>query len=105
LIDCGALTDEDLASLAAVYAGESIPFSKVMAIPNGGLRFGHALTPYATGNSRHPVLIVDDVYTTGRSMNEVLEKVYQQHLQARGVVIFARSAPPDWIIPLFHSRF
>ncbi len=92
-IDADALTDTDLAVLAKQVA-EKLQFSKVIGIPRGGLRFADALRPYETYG---PVLLVDDVLTTGGSMEQAKTGFYDPI----GVVIFARGACPDWIKPIF----
>lgn len=68
-IECDALTPESwdgLAELAKV-TGTLPPFGEVVGVPRGGLPFAEALRPYAT---KGPRLVVDDVWTTGRSMRE-----------------------------------
>lgn len=91
-IECDALSDADIAALAAVIA-RRIKFGSVYGVPRGGLRLAKALEPYATSGPR---LIVDDVLTTGKSMVEVMDSTTD-----RGVVIFARGPCPDWITPIF----
>ncbi len=88
-IECDALTDADIDTLAFVIAGE-IAFSDVVGVPSGGMRLAVALQQYATEG---PVLIVDDVLTTGRSMEETRERFPG----AVGAVLFARGHVPDWI--------
>ena len=91
-IECDALSDADIAELAAIIAMR-FRFGQVVGIPRGGLRLAKALEPYAkTG----PTLIVDDVLTTGRSMEAAREAVSD-----RGVVIFARGPCPSWVTPVF----
>lgn len=88
MIDCNSLTDDDLECLA--YLGRALvgPFGEVMGIPNGGLRFAKAMEKYATFGPR---LIVDDVYTTGDSINTWYGD------GVKFLVIFARRQPPPWI--------
>jgi len=92
-IECDALSDEDIACLAHLIAIK-FSFSSVVGIPRGGLRLAKALESYA---SEGPILIVDDVLTTGNSMNEYKKK----YPGAKGVVIFARSTTARWIYPIF----
>lgn len=95
-IDCDALSDEDLATLAD-WARRSIrPFGSVEGVPTGGLRFAAALAPYVTAGE--PPLIVDDVLTTGGSM-----EVQRAGRHATGLVIFARSDPQPWIKSIFRT--
>ncbi len=97
-INCDSLTDDDLASLARIVAGK-FRFSKVIGIPRGGIRFSRALRPYCKSGAQ--TLIVDDVMTTGQSMEEMRENFSGEFLAPVGVVIFARGPVPDWISPIF----
>lgn len=97
-IDCDALTDSDLATLAAEIARRLGKIGKVHGVPRGGLRIAEAVRPYCTGSIFHPWLIVDDVLTTGRSMEETRKRFSSKTV---GAVIFARRPCPDWIMPLF----
>lgn len=108
-IDCDALTDEDLACLAKQaaeayqYEGSRISFHTVAGVPTGGLRFAAALEPYCLPPGKHVkyTLVVDDVYTTGTSINEFIKT--REDMYIRGLVIFARGKHklPDWIQPIF----
>ena len=69
-----------------------ITFRDVKGIPRGGIPFEKALKKYCTNNINDPLLIADDVYTTGTSMREVYED------GAIGIVVFARNEiQDDWI--------
>lgn len=99
-IDCDALTDADLDTLALHYARRQ-QYGEVHGVPSGGLRFAHALHQY-----RHPmssfILIVDDVLTTGASITELRDEWLEQyHWKIIGLVIFARGPCPAWVTPLF----
>jgi hypoxanthine phosphoribosyltransferase len=91
------LGDEDIETLAKMIAN-SFSFAFVLGIPTGGLRLAHALKQYATPIS-DTILIVDDVLTTGNSMERAFKQFQPQHVM--GVVIFARGKCPDWITPIF----
>lgn len=97
-IDCDALTDADLATLAAEIARRMVRFRDVYGIPRGGVRLGLAFLQYCTGSPLDPLLIVDDVLTTGRSLEEARKRFGPNTI---GAVIFARRPCPDWIMPLF----
>ncbi len=93
-IDCDALTPDDWDCLAAITSGKVRPFGLVEGVPRGGLPFQAALEKYKTEGQ---LLIVDDVYTTGGSMEE-----YRAGRWCQGVVVFARNRiSEDWIIPIF----
>jgi hypoxanthine phosphoribosyltransferase len=98
-IDCNALEDEDLDCLAKVVAAK-FEFSKVVGVPRGGLRFAEFLDPHVRTNG--PILIVDDVLTTGRSMEEMWTKVAKDQYDTIGVVIVARGPHPTWIYPILY---
>ena len=81
----------------------STPFREVVGIPKGGVKLAALLNAYATGNEKDPICIVDDVLTTGSSMEYFLEQ-YQRNrrpLTAIGWVVFARTQTPDWVQALF----
>lgn len=91
-IECDDLTTDDLNTLAQIV-GQRFKFGSVIGVPKGGLRFARALIPYCTTG---PILVVDDVLTTGKSMEE-----YRVTENDVGVVIFARGPCPVWIHPIF----
>lgn len=93
LIDCEALTDEDLEALAHIGHKLVGPFSTVLAIPRGGLRFGKAMEAYR--GEKGPPLIVDDVLTTAKSMYSHYTK------NCKGLVIFSRGLTPRWVKAIF----
>jgi orotate phosphoribosyltransferase len=100
-IDCDYLSGSDIEALAQMIAS-TIWFGDVVGIPMGGDRLAAALKKYARGGQR-PMLLVDDVYTTGRSMEVKRSELLARNpsLSIVGVVIFARRLPPEWIHALF----
>lgn len=95
-IDCDALTWEDIETLAGMVAQKlGYVFSAVEGVPQGGLRLAVALQGYCQASG--PLVIVDDVLTTGESMEE-----QRAGRAALGCVIFARGPHvASWIQPLF----
>lgn len=92
-IDCDALADKDIETLAYIVA-RKVSFGSVYGIPRGGERLAKALVAYI---SNGPHLIVDDVLTTGGSMEAA--KTNESDI---GVVIFARGVlVPSWVKPIF----
>ena len=88
-IECDALTKEDWEGLALIAMEKySLAFREVVGIPRGGLQFAKALEPY---RSLGGLLVVDDVLTTGTSMQEYLNK----YENSSGLVAFARGLLPD----------
>ncbi|HXJ66869.1 MAG TPA: hypothetical protein VNN79_24190 [Actinomycetota bacterium] len=105
-IECDALSDDDLATLAKM-AGARIAFQSVIGVPRGGLRFAAALEPYAVPYAPAlPRLIVDDVLTTGTSITNLWRDL-GRGLNVKGLVIFARGPCPFWVEAMFtlNSRF
>ena len=103
-IDCSALSDEDLATIALFIVKHclksGVSFYDVYGIPTGGTRLAEALKPYCEKNG-DTLLIVDDVFTTGRSIEEAILKHRDRNVYC--VVIFARddNKIPFWVKPLF----
>lgn len=91
--------------LAEIVAGK-FAFRSVYGIPSGGEDFARALDKYAEPRSRYPVLIVDDVFTTGRSFEETRLRLGPASLTEEGrrdfigVVVCARGKCPDWVWPI-----
>lgn len=95
-IDCDALTGSDIETLARIVAQKHV-FSEVIGVPRGGLRLAAALEQYRMTTGC--LLIVDDVLTTGTSMEEACAQYSRDDVE--GVVIFARGLCPTWIKPIF----
>ena len=80
----------------------SPPFRKAVGIPRGGVKLGNLLDVHGTGKKEDPICIVDDVLTTGESMNEFKRiKQWREPKKYIGWVVFARTPPPDWVNVLF----
>jgi hypothetical protein len=100
-IECDALTDEDIETFAYLIS-KKYTFRKVVGVPKGGNRIEDALQKYTTNNPEHPLLMVDDVLTTGGSMIRYRDKYNEMgYGNILGVVLFARGECPDWIEPVF----
>lgn len=103
-IECDALTDDDINTVAAIIA-KRVEFDRVIGIPTGGLRLQFALGKYLGLGQK--ILIVDDVLTTGASMEEKRQAIIKDHRgfidvnDIIGWVIFARGETPDWINAVF----
>lgn len=81
-IECDALTDADWDCLAKMIS-ERCQFGSVYGIPRGGVKLQNALEKYVNPDSKTR-LVVDDVYTTGKSMDDVMQN------GDIGFVVFAR---------------
>lgn len=88
IIDCRALNVSDLEALAFIGSRIVAPFSAVVGVPRGGLRFADVMAAYA--QPAGGLLVVDDVLTTGGSMIETMTAFGAQE----GLVIFARGELP-----------
>lgn len=100
-IDCDALSDDEITCIALMLSEVLHPFHSVYGVPRGGTRLANALWPYATADHTGVKLIVDDVLTTGKSMETARSLSIAQTNQIHGAVIFARGPVAEWIVPLF----
>lgn len=82
-VECDSLTDEDWLTLAGLIA-ERVSFGQVEGVPRGGWPLAEALARYREAEEQ-TLLIVDDVLTTGRSMEE-----HRAGREAVGFVVFSR---------------
>ena len=95
-IECDALSTEEwrvLGNLILHY--EKRPFRVAIGIPTGATELGNILNQYATGESQHPVLVVDDVYTTGTSFREFKEANYKDEHIIQWVCFARKPTSPD----------
>lgn len=104
-IDLDCWTDKDWESAAKIIASKFF-FSRVHGVPEGGLKLCKALIPFckrpATAEEpSFPILLVDDVLTTGSSMIEWRKRIAWDSETVLGIVIFSRGPCPNWIWPLF----
>ncbi len=105
-IECDALAQEDYDTIAKIII-KKFEFSEVHGVPRGGIPFALSLGKHLKSESKN-VLIVDDVFTTGTSMNEARNAIENnEEKQIIGIVLFARNPTPSWIYPVFylHSMF
>ena len=88
-IECDAISPEQWDALATMIMDyQKEPFREAVGIPRGGVPLGHALNKYASGNKEDPILVCDDVYTTGTSFREFC--VTKDTIYAIKWVVFAR---------------
>lgn len=97
-IDCDALLDKDIQAIAELISSK-IDFSDVFGVPEGGVRLARALSKYR-GNTG-PILIVDDVLTTGRSVQKQFDQLKGRGKDIVGIVLFSRGECPHWVKPVF----
>lgn len=95
-IECDALDAEDWSCIAADCASK-ITFGEVHGVPTGGERLADALQDYCDPDS-NVILIVDDVWTTGKSMRAFAVLHMNDHMEANQLyamyVAFNRSDNP-----------
>jgi hypothetical protein len=107
-VECDALTDDDWDCLAMLASMMLPAFGPVEGVPptsdgiDNGARFAAALRKFSAPITR--LLIADDVFTTGRSL-----EAQRAGRPAIGVVAFSRSPDyPRWVTSVWtlhlHSR-
>ena len=103
-IECDALSDPEWFTISQMIMEITSPFKEAIGIPRGGTKLGNLLNQYGTGKKEDPILLVDDVLTTGKSMVDYREEMDIERWQkscALGWVVFARIKTPKWITALF----
>ena len=105
-IECDAIQDVEWATIAhMIQELERRPFGEVVGIPRGGLKLSGPLEQYATGRDEDPLLIVDDVMTTGGSFTEFAEQYFRNrpYREFFGWCVFNRGSDtaPAWVTSLF----
>lgn len=106
-IDCDALSDEDLDCMAKYAAQSIVSYTSVISVPTGGDRLAAAFEKYKKVSFDFPtILIVDDVWTTGKSMLNMISKYDLFKSSIRGIVLFSRGDHPAWVYSIFklHSN-
>lgn len=101
-IECDALTDEDWETIAAIAAPKLPPFRTTVGVPTGGHKLAIALDRYSSNDG--PYLIVDDVWTTGKSMRAIVGSL-TGGLHWNGFVAFARGPLPPYVRCFMRTGF
>ena len=101
-IECDALSDPEWFTISQMIMEISVPFKEAIGIPRGGTKLGNLLNQYGTRKKEDPILLVDDVLTTGESMKEFKTKrTWRNPADYIGWVVFARAKTPKWVTALF----
>jgi len=105
-IEMDAISDAEWECLAKMISEvENRQFSEVIGIPRGGIKLQNALSNYTSGHCADPILIVDDVWTTGGSFREFSEiGIIESLTQDKGWFgwcIFARTPTRNPVRALF----
>ena len=103
-IECDALTKEDWDCIAQVMIPHLPSFGCVVGVPRGGYPMATAFSRGVTFGGSDPVLIVDDVWTTGKSMTALAREV-SLHVPWVGCVLFARNPTPPNVRAMFTLNF
>lgn len=101
-IECDDLSPADLDCFAYLVS-RFMPFNEVIGVPQGGIRLAKALEHLVTPSAPF-TLLVDDVFTTGASLLQARYALGRRGVVmdfVRGVVLFARRPPPEWITAVF----
>jgi len=102
-IEMDVLSDSEWFTIKKMIIELTPPFKEAVGIPTGGSKLGDLLNEHGTGKEDDPICIVDDVLTTGESMEYFLTQ-YQRNRRpftAIGWVVFARGQCPGWVTSLF----
>ena len=105
-IECDAIQSSEWVTIAHIINElEKRPFGEVVGIPRGGVTLGNILQGYATGKDEDPLLIVDDVMTTGGSFKYFVEQYFRNRPYRKffGWCVFNRGSDeaPAWVTSLF----
>ena len=105
-IEMDALEDAEWVTISQMILELSEPFKEAIGVPRGGTKLGKLLNQHGTGKRDNPILIVDDVLTTGGSREDFKRKrVFRNPTKYIGWVVFARGYPPSWCKALFQMPF
>ena len=105
-IEMDALSHGDWECIAQMIFELSPPFREAIGIPRGGVKLGKLLNLHGTGKKEDPICIVDDVLTTGGSMDEFKTKrQWRNPTNYIGWVVFSRRQTPHWVNALFQMPY
>lgn len=100
-IECDSLAFEDIRVFTKIITGnftyKSVDMPETGCSPLQLLK--HVLELKTSKDGEFDVLIIDDVFTTGNSMEDVKKRHKGKNII--GVVLFSRGKCPKWITPIF----
>jgi hypothetical protein len=101
-IECDNLSQEEWGFFAQIIHEKHPHYQSVEGVPRGGLALAANLSQWSSGDMSDPILIVDDVLSTGASMGQ--QRAGRSN--CIGVVVFSRAATiPAWIEAIFTLTF
>ena len=104
-IDCDALTEEDLKAVCLEMVDRLPFFHEAHGVPTGGVALARHFNMHSCYRFEGSgILIVDDVWTTGGSVNRFIDEKGFDREDLSCAVIFARGETPDWVYPLFRME-
>jgi len=92
-IDVEALSDTEMVGFSNLIA-KKYSFKRVFGIPRGGSRLADCLKRDQSPYGELDLLIVDDVYTTGETINEYVKHLHND-TSFMVVVLFTRQKPKE----------
>ena len=105
-IEMDALSHGEWECIAQMIMELTPPFKEAIGIPRGGNILGKLMNKHGTGKREDPICIVDDVLTTGGSMEEFKTKrQWRNPSKYIGWVVFSRSQTPQWVNALFQMPY
>lgn len=102
-LECDAISPEEWHSLARIVRPILPAYGHIVPVPRGGVAWANIFEHYKVPGTPM-VLFVDDVWTTGTSMWQTVQKFSLNSpigLQWHGVVLFARGPVPKNVTALF----
>jgi basic membrane lipoprotein Med (substrate-binding protein (PBP1-ABC) superfamily) len=101
-IECDAIHDDEWSTLAKMIREyENKNWRKAIGIPRGGVKLGEELNKYSSNNPDDPILICDDVYTTGKSFADFVSENFDENEKIFCWCVFARKPTENGIKALF----
>ena len=100
-IDCDALSEDDWLTLSIMAHNIIGNFSLAIGVPVGGCHLAKKLNSFVAYEG--PILICEDVLTTGESMESIKYQLCKSvpESKVKGITVFARGNPPEWVRPIF----
>jgi orotate phosphoribosyltransferase len=102
-IECDAFDLDDWIAAAKMAQKIIGPYRAVYGVPRGGVPFAAALASFVDPQA-HSILVVDDVWTTGKSLYEYVNTIpglKPSYDAWKGLVVYSRNPMPSRIQSIF----